>query len=42
MVDGLVQIDGYYLHDLASGDKFRVTVAPPEQSLKCIKFSHIS
>lgn len=42
MIDGAVQIDGFYHQDLTIGDKFRLAVAPHEQSLKCIRLNHLS
>ena len=42
MIDGAVQIDGFYHQDLSIGDKFRLAVAPHEQALKCIRLSHFS
>lgn len=37
MIDGSVQIDGYYKHEIGIGDVFFVR-AKPELSLKCIRF----
>ena len=41
MVDGSIQIDAYFHHDLGIGDEFTLA-ASPENSLKCIRISHIS
>lgn len=37
MIDGSVQIDGYFKMDIGIGDVFFVRVKP-ELSLKCIRF----
>jgi hypothetical protein len=37
MVNGQLQIDGYFKMDLGIGDSFTVS-SKPEYSLKCVKF----
>ena len=39
MIDGSVQIDGFFKHDLGIGDVFWVKSCP-EKSLKCINLNH--
>lgn len=42
MIDGSIQIDGYFHHDLGIGDEFTIRVANHENNLKCIKMSHLA
>jgi hypothetical protein len=42
MIDGSIQIDGYFHHDLCIGDEFTLKIADHEHALKCIRISHIS
>jgi hypothetical protein len=38
MIDGSVQIDGYFKVDIGIGDTFSIKSCP-EKSLKCISFN---